>query len=100
LPPSNVVGLEVRDQRFEDGVDEGGWQHQADRPGLGQGARQVRQRGGSDRAVPRQRRHRVGVDILHDARVSAAQQPADHVRAHPSDSHHAQLHGGILVQAR
>ena len=53
---------------------------------------EVVERVGAGRALAGQRRDRVGVDVVDDALVAVAHQPADDVGAHPPESDHAELH--------
>ena len=43
-----------------------------------------------------ERRDRVGADVVDDARVAVAHQPAHDVRAHPAEADHAELHAPSL----
>ncbi len=43
-------------------------------------------------ALGGERGDRVGVDVVDDALVAVAHQPADDVRAHPAEADHAELH--------
>ena len=54
---------------------------------------EVLERVGAGRALAGERRDRVGVDVVDDALVAVAHQPADEVRAHPPEADHAELHG-------
>ena len=53
---------------------------------------EVVERVGAGRALARERRDRVGVDVVDDALVAVAHQPAHDVRAHPAESDHSELH--------
>ena len=44
-------------------------------------------------------RHGVRLDVEDDELVAGPHQPAREVRAHPTQSHHAQLHLGVLLSS-
>ncbi len=55
---------------------------------------------GAGRALACELLHRVGVDVVDDALVAVAHESADEVRAHPTQSHHAELHLVLLSVLR
>ena len=62
----------------------------------GQLGDEVVERVGAGRALAGERGDGVRVDVVDDALVPVAHQPADEVRAHPPESDHAELHARIL----
>jgi hypothetical protein len=78
-----------------------GRNHHPDRSGGVHLRGQLLQRGRSDSALPLQRLHRVGVDVVHEALVSVAHQAADDVGPHPPQADHSKLsHPHISLSSR
>ena len=46
-----------------------------------------------------QRSRRRGMDVVDDAFLAVAQQPPHHVRAHPTQTDHPELHGCLAIQS-
>ena len=93
----DVAGLQQRGDRLDDPSGDRGRQHQPDAARLGELADELLQRAGADRAVRHQRRNAGRVDVVDDAFVTVAHQAANHVRAHPAQSHHSDLHGAVPI---
>src|SRR4051794_37842861 len=87
-----VVLVEQRDELVERRVDDRGRDHDADAPRLLELRDEVLHRLGAGRALALERGDRVGADVVDDAVVAAAHQPADHVGPHAPQSDHAHLH--------
>ena len=104
----DVVGVAAVDQRvvlFEERqeicdrrVDDRGRHHQPDRARLRQLLHEVGERGGADRLLLDEPGDGLGRPVEDDAVVAAADQPANHVRPHPSESDHSELHGVLLLR--
>ena len=61
---------------------------------------EVRERAGADGLLARQLLHGLRRHVEDHALVAAAQQPPHHVRAHPSESDHAELHHAPSLSLR
>ena len=88
----DVAALEMGQQIGDGLVDHAGRHHQPDRARLGSFLANS-----ASEAVPTafsfdQLRHRLGGHVEHHAFVAALQEAAHHVRSHPAEADHSQLH--------
>ena len=93
----DVAALEQRHQVLDARVDDGRRHHQPDGPRRAELRHQLVERRRALRACRDQLRHRAGIAVVHDAGVAGAHEPAHHVRAHPSETDHSELHHELLV---
>jgi hypothetical protein len=98
----DVVGVSAVDEdvaRLQQGqevgdglVHDGRGDHQPDGPRLVQLLHEVRQRGSPQGVFLDQVFHRFGRLVEDHASMAGLEQPPHHVRAHPAQSDHSQLH--------
>ena len=92
-------GCEVRNELAEDTVDDRDREHQP----YGSRRRQLAARSSSDAAAVAPaglgRLHGIRVQVEDDELVPGAQQTCRHVRAHPAETNHPELHDAPLAQA-
>jgi len=90
-----VVRVEELGQLIEGGLYDGGRQHEPSGPWPIQLRHQVAKRAGGDRALALQLPYCAFVEVIDHTVVAVAHEPAHEVRAHPAESDHAELHGGV-----
>ena len=88
----DVAGRKLRREVGERAVDEGCRHHQPHRARCRELLHEGGERVGAGRAFARQRLHRRGRAVEHDAAVTALEQPPNHVRAHAAEADHSELH--------
>ena len=96
----DVVAIQVRHELVEDRVHDRRGHHQADGARLRELVHEILERRRAGRALLGEAGDGVRRDVLDDARVSAAHQTPHHVRAHPSESDHSELHAAPLLIQR
>ena len=74
--------------------------HQPDRPRLRELLDKVHERGGANRFVLDQLLHDVRRPVEDHALMTSLEKPPRHVRAHASETNHADLHSVFLLQNR
>ncbi len=89
---NHIVWREQWRQLLDRRVDDGRRHHQDEVAWRGQRRDEVGQRMGADRSFARERVDAGRRDVLDHCRISGAQQPADHVPAHPAEPDHPELH--------
>jgi hypothetical protein len=92
----DVARLEVRDDGGDGLVHHRGGDHQPDRTGLRELAREILERCGTRRLVLHQVGHRLRRAVEDDAVVPPSQQAPHHVGAHPAKTDHSELHDEVL----
>ncbi len=75
-----------------------GGHHHPDRARRGQSLDELVEAAGGDGALRAQRGHRVRVAIMHHHLVAALHQAPGHVRTHPAETDHSDLHRGLPPQ--
>ena len=95
----DVAGLQVGREAIDRLIDHRGGNHHPDRARRAQFRDELVDRPAAGGAVLLQRRNRGGIDVVDDARVPAAHEPAHHARSHPSEADHAELHLHAPVRA-
>ena len=88
MSPRSRWGSEIGDGL----VDHAGRDHQPDGARLRQLLDELGQRGRADGFLLHQLGDRLRGHVVHDAFVPAPHEPAHHVRAHPAEADHSQLH--------
>ena len=88
-----VVGLQERREAGDRVVDERGRDHDADAARRRQRADELLQRAGAGAPLAREPGDGIGADVVDDAVVATAHEPAHHVGAHAAQSDHPNLHG-------
>ena len=87
-PPRQVV---------HDGLRHAGRHHDPDGPRRGELLDELVHRARPGGALGLQARHGVGAVVVGDALVAGRHEPAHHVRAHPAQADHAELHSVALL---
>ena len=88
----DVVFLEQRHQILDGRVDDCRRDHQPDDARLTELLHQLGERRRSLSAGRCELLHRAGIAVVHDAGVVIAQETAHHIRAHPAETDHSELH--------
>jgi hypothetical protein len=88
----DVARLQERAELGQRLVDDGGGDHQPDGPRLRQLLDEILERSRALGSLRDERVDGLGVRVEHDALMAALHQAADHVRAHSSQTDHAELH--------
>jgi hypothetical protein len=88
-----VVGLQQRGELRDGVVDERGRDHDADAARRRQRADELLQRAGAGASLSREPGDGIRADVVDDAVVATAHEPAHHVGAHAAQSDHPNLHG-------
>jgi hypothetical protein len=95
LPPfdDRVARLQERGEIVDDFARQRGRHHQPDRARAVELVDEILQRVRPDGALALELVDRAEVDVVDDAFVAFAQEPAHDVGAHPAEADHSELHG-------
>ena len=89
----DVAALQMGQQIGDGFVHHADRHHQPDRARLRQAPRELRQRSAADSPLLHELRHSLRGHVEHRALMAALQQAPHHVRSHPAEADHSQLHG-------
>ena len=95
----DIVRLEQRQQLGDHRIDDGRRNHQPNRTGFGELLDEVGERRGPQHRLLDKSLHHLRRLVEDHALMPAGDQPPHHVRAHPTQTDHSQLHGSLLEDA-
>src|SRR5690348_11825476 len=94
----DIVRLQMRQQVGDCLVDDAGGHHQPNGTRLGEGLDEFGNRPRADRLLLHKLRHGLGGHVEHHTLMATLQEAAHHIRSHPAEADHSQLHVSALLE--